>query len=250
MYNGTGNGDLLTHCREYRSMKQRKQREYRRKCLESIEYAYKHDRQSMWKVLKNIDNEHKVRIEPHDDEFYIFFKTLSSTNDLIYFDEKYEHEAKLFLREYDNLGLTNFDSDIEQYIINQNFSTDEIKAVIDSLKCNKSPGVDAIPAEFIKNCKDILADDITMVLSYVVEERCFQGLWSEGLRSAVFKSGKYNFVTNYRGITILPIVEKCSKWLYINGWCLQMNQWGKLTDSTEDLLVAAGHQTIYLFFVV
>ena len=205
MYNGTGNGDLLPHCR---SMKQRKQREYRRKCLESIEYAYKHDRQSMWKVLKNINNEHKVSIEPHYDEFYLFFKTLSSTNDLIYFDEKYEHEAKLFLREYDNLGLTNLDSDIEQYIINQNFSTDEIKAVIDSLKNNKSPGIDAIPAEFIKNCKDILADDITMVLNYVVEERCFPDIWSEGLRSAVFKSGKYNLEKNYRGITILPIIEK------------------------------------------
>ena len=37
MYNGTGMGGLLTHCREYRFMKQRKQREYRRKCLESIE---------------------------------------------------------------------------------------------------------------------------------------------------------------------------------------------------------------------
>ena len=75
----------------------------------------------MWKVLKNINNEHKVSIEPHDDEFYLFFKTLSSTNDLIYFDEKYEHEVKLFLHEYNNLGLTNFDSDIEQHIINQNW---------------------------------------------------------------------------------------------------------------------------------
>ena len=93
MYNGTGNGDLLTHCREYRSMKQRKQREYRRKCLESIEYAYKHDRQSMWKVLKNIDSEHKVSIEPHDDEF---FKTLSSTNDLIYFDENMNMKLNYF----------------------------------------------------------------------------------------------------------------------------------------------------------
>ena len=33
-------------------------------------------------------------------------------------------------------------------------------------------------------------------------------VWTEGLRSAVFKSGKYNVVNNYRGITILPIMEK------------------------------------------
>ena len=208
VYDGTGSGDLLTHCREYRSMKQRKQREYKRKCLENIEYAYKHDKQSMWKVLKNIENEHKFTIEPNDEEFYLYFKGLSSTNDLDYFNEKYESEARLFLREYDNLGSTNFDSDIEQFIINQNFSTDEIKTVIDSLKSHKSPGIDAIPAEFIKHCKDILADDITMVLNYIVEERIFPDIWSEGLRSAVFKSGKKNLVNNYRGITILPIIEK------------------------------------------
>ena len=31
---------------------------------------------------------------------------------------------------------------------------------------------------------------------------------AEGLRSAVFKSGKQNLVNNYRGITILPVIEK------------------------------------------
>ena len=87
VYDGTGSGDLLTHCREYRSMKQRKQREYKRKCLENIEYAYKHDKQSMWKVLKNIENEHKFTIETNDEEFYLYFKGLSSTNDLDYFNE-------------------------------------------------------------------------------------------------------------------------------------------------------------------
>ena len=112
-------------------MKQRKQREYKRKCLENIDYAYKHDKQSMWQLLKNIENEHKFTIEPNDEEFYLYFKGLSSTNDLDYFNEKYESEARFFLREYDNVGSTNFDSDIEQFIINQNFSTDEIKTVIE-----------------------------------------------------------------------------------------------------------------------
>ena len=150
-------------------MKQQKQREYKRKCLENIEYAYKHDRQSMWKVLKDIENEHKFIIETNDEEFYLYFKGLSSANDLDYFNEKYESEAGLFLREYDNLGKAEFDSDIEQFIINHNFSTDEIKTVIDSLKSHKSRGIDAIPAVFMKRCKDTLADDITMVLNDIDE---------------------------------------------------------------------------------
>ena len=47
-------------------MKQRKQREYKRKCLESIEYAYKYDKHSMWGVLKNIDRDNKITAEPSD----------------------------------------------------------------------------------------------------------------------------------------------------------------------------------------
>ena len=38
-HKGMGNGNIVTLCRECRSTKQRKQREYKRKCLESIEYA-------------------------------------------------------------------------------------------------------------------------------------------------------------------------------------------------------------------
>ena len=133
---------------------------------------------------------------------------MSSVNDLDYFDNNYEQDAKLFLEKYANSNSSNYDSDITKFIINQNFSTDEIKSAIDALKNNKSPGIDAFPAEFVKYCKDILAEDITMILNYVVEERNFPDVWTEGLRSAVFKSGKHNFVNNYRGITILPIMEK------------------------------------------
>ena len=112
------------------------------------------------------------------------------------------------MEEYANPSSSNFDSDITKFTINQNFSTDQIKSAIDTRKNDKSPGIDAIPAEFVKCCKDILAEDITMTLNYVVEERNFPDVWTEGLRSAVFKPGKYNVVNNYRGITILPIMEK------------------------------------------
>ena len=84
---GMGNGDLVTLCREYRSTKQRKQREYKRKCLESIEYAFKYDKHSMWEVLKNIDRDNRIIVEPSDVEFYEYFKSMSSANDLEYFND-------------------------------------------------------------------------------------------------------------------------------------------------------------------
>ena len=119
-----------------------------------------------------------------------------------------QHEARAFLDRYDKTGITNFDSEIETYMINMNFSEDEISSAIDTLKSIKSPGLDAIPAGFIKHCKDILSQDITTIVNYIIEERNFPDMWAESLRSAVFKSGKRSLVNNNRGITILPIVEK------------------------------------------
>ena len=72
----------------------------------------------------------------------------------------------------------------------------------------KSPGNDCIPAEFIQECKNILSKTIATVFNYMIEQRDFPDAWSGGIRSAVFKSGKRNLVDNFRGITILPIMEK------------------------------------------
>ena len=97
---------------------------------------------------------------------------------------------------------------LEHKIINDYFTVAEIEIAIDCLKCNKSPGVDHIPAEFIKHCKGILSGTITEVLNDVVENRDFPECWAEGLRSAIPKSGRYEVPENYRGITILPVLEK------------------------------------------
>ena len=122
--------------------------------------------------------------------------------------DNYEQEARAYPDRYDKTGITNFDSEIETYMINMNFSESEISSAIDTLKSSWSHWLDAIPAEFIKHCKDILARDITTIVNYIIEERNWSDMWAEGLKSAVFKSGKRSLVNNYRGITILTTLEK------------------------------------------
>ena len=97
---------------------------------------------------------------------------------------------------------------IQYSIINDNITTAEVERAIDYLKNNKSPGIDGIPAELIKCCISILAVDITLVLNYAIGQRDFPQLWTEGSQSAVFKSGCQLDTGNYRGITVLPIIEK------------------------------------------
>ena len=98
-------------------------------------------------------------------------------------------------------------STLELEIINRNFTVQEVENSIDYLKNKKSPGIDNIPAEFIKGCK-LSISQLTNVLNYIIEQRDFPDVWSEGIRSAIFKSGRREVAANYRGITILPIFEK------------------------------------------
>ena len=92
-----------------------------------------------------------------------------------YFDNSLENEAKSFLNRHGPvIGNTyNRASYLENKIINDYFTVTEIENAIDCLKCNKAPGVDHIPADFIKHCKSILSDTITECLNYIVEKRDF-----------------------------------------------------------------------------
>ena len=97
---------------------------------------------------------------------------------------------------------------LEYNIINDNVTVKEVDMAVDYLKNGKNPGIDSISAEFIKSCKSILSPDITHILNYIIGTRKFPAAWTEGLRSAVFEAGFRMDTYNYRGITVLPIMEK------------------------------------------
>ena len=93
-------------------------------------------------------------------------------------------------------------------ILNENITESEIKFAIDKLKTKKSAGIDGLPAEFLRECREILTSHFTIAINYIIECCCFRTDWSSGIRSAIYKQGKRNIVDNHRGITILPIMGK------------------------------------------
>ena len=100
----------------------------------------------MWQVINRFShNQYKWTWRPGI--LSSLQRTLYSTKRADYFSEEYETMATEFLKNYDdsrNSHPVNI-SAIEE-IINDNFSVDEIECAIDSLKTNKSPGYDCIPA--------------------------------------------------------------------------------------------------------
>ena len=201
--------DLVEKSRSYKACKQRKLRQYRRESITKIENAYHNDRSNMWEILRHTLRVTSNQYFPSPDEFLDLFKDLASGREADYFDYDYENCAIDFLSKYDNgdLHACNVDT-LRLQILNDNFTMHEISDVIDSLKNNKAPGNDMIPAELIKHCKLELLPLITNLLNYIVDKRDFPDIWAEGLRSPVYKCGTISDTNNYRGITVLSVFTK------------------------------------------
>ena len=162
----------------------------------------------MWRILSEASNPSVDGDMPSPTEFYMFYE-LSLPREIEYFNWDYEQCAIEFLKVYDQGEMLEIPSNKTMLdMINDNFSVDEIKANIDALKNGKSPGLDHIPAEFVKICKDDLAEIITCALIYIIEKRDFPEVWALGQLTPVFKNGCHKNPNNYRGITILPIFAK------------------------------------------
>ena len=125
------------------------------------------------------------------------------------FNYDYEKCAIDFLEKYDNGDIPRHDNDkLKLQIINDNFTRNEISDTIDSLKNNKSPGIDLLPAEFIKGCKAKPLPLVTDVLYYIINNGDVPDIWPEGLRSPVFKTGEITNKNDYQGITVLSVFTK------------------------------------------
>ena len=194
-------------CKDYRAHKQRKWRQYYNNCVQTIVDVYKSHRSDVWKTIEKLSKFRDNDTCPSDDDFFIYFKDMADIQPNDSFNPAYEAIALDFLHQYDK-GEYNANMSLENRIINDNITEIEVEGAIDYLKNNKSPGIDSIPAVFVKSCKYTLSSDITLVLNYIIGLRYFPKAWAEGLRSSVFKSGSRLDTGNYRGITILPIIEK------------------------------------------
>ena len=198
---------LHQSCREYRALKQKKQRIYEKRCAQNIEEIFMNDRSNLWKALNKLSPYGNDTNMPSRDEFYSHFKGIAGENHDLNFDYRYEIKAIQYLQN-EKSSIPPAICPVEYEILNSNFTVDEIKASINTLHNNKSPGIDCIPSEFLKHCRDIISEDITELFNYIIETREFPETWTEGLRSPIFKSGVKMETCNYRGITVLPIFEK------------------------------------------
>ena len=121
-----------------------------------------------------------------DDHFY------QADEDIIHFNER-------FVNDETNTLFTELDLPI---------SLEEIKNGINQLKLGKSGGPDHFINEFLIYGKDILSPFLHKIFNSLFDKGYFPTSWSEGFVVPIHKKGNINKVENYRGITLLSVIEK------------------------------------------
>lgn len=84
----------------------------------------------------------------------------------------------------------------------------EIIAAIKSLKGNKTPGMDGIRAETLKQISDLIAAPLTKIFNKCFEEGCFPSSLKRGLIKPIYKGGNKYDTGNYRPISLISTLSK------------------------------------------
>ena len=85
---------------------------------------------------------------------------------------------------------------------------DEIRLAIRRSKCKKAPGIDGIPTETLKLFDKQLLLTLKTIFNRILTDQLFPESWSVGIIKPIYKSGDRQDPSNYRGITLLPIMGK------------------------------------------
>ena len=87
----------------------------------------------------------------------------------------------------------------------------EISSVIkqlSTLKTNKSTGLDRISTRLLKDAATVIAPTLTEIFNHLLKSSTFPQIWKDGKLTPIFKCGDCSNMSNYRPITVLPILSK------------------------------------------
>jgi Reverse transcriptase (RNA-dependent DNA polymerase) len=84
----------------------------------------------------------------------------------------------------------------------------EVEQALLDLDVNKGPGPDKIPSSILKYCAASFSLPLCLIFNRSLATSVFPEKWKLSFVTPIFKNGKRNDVSNYRGIAILSAVAK------------------------------------------
>ena len=137
---------------------------------------------------------------------------------------------------------------------NSKFSFEEISSfdvqqLLSELDTSKANGLDNIPARLLKDCPDLISESLTQIFNESINQGLFPVDWKKARVTPIYKnSGERNDPSNYRPISVIPIIAKLIERVvynqlyeyFINNKLLSLHQSGfRLLHSTVTALLEA-----------
>jgi hypothetical protein len=85
---------------------------------------------------------------------------------------------------------------------------EQVSAILNKLNVNKATGLDLIPAWILKQCSCTLAKPLTHIFNKSIESCMVPSLFKQAKVKPLFKKGNPCLASNYRPISILPVLSK------------------------------------------
>ena len=109
-------------------------------------------------------------------------------------------------------------------ISTEDFTIDEVKTAIKSLKNGKSPGIDLITSEALKFCGDKGITALKDICNNVLNTGVSPKQWNTSIIIPVPKKGNRTEMNNYRGIALMSIAAKTFNRMILNRIYEPINQ--------------------------
>ena len=90
----------------------------------------------------------------------------------------------------------------------ENETISNIKSLIDGIKKDVATGIDCIPAKILKDTKHIISPFLCDIINKCYETKIFPDILKIASIKPIYKSGDKNDISNYRPISILPVLSK------------------------------------------
>ena len=157
-----------------------------------------------WSILKTLLNGKKIPLIPP-----LFINSCFVSN----FKEKAQAFNSFFALQCTHIengsqlpNTINFATN--DLIHNINFSSENIKSIIQNLNINKAHGYDGITVRMIKICGESICKPLELIFRTCIDEGIFPNQWKKANGVPIHKKNEKNLVKYYRPMSLLPIFSK------------------------------------------
>jgi hypothetical protein len=200
--------------RLYRTVVRSKKRQYRLKQAEQICGLAISDPKSFWKRLRGTRKPLRLRDKTI---WHTHFSELLSVNEdppSDAFQTPSTSGIEVTNRLFNPNGAAS---------LNVLFSRAEVDQAITRMKNNKAAGIDGMKPEFLKISKEALVPPLTVIINRLFVGGVYPTQWSQGVIVPCYKSGDKMKTANYRGITLVPMLDKLFASMIM--LCTRISKW-------------------------